>query len=257
MNLKLNRPIACIDLETTGINITKDKVVEIAIIKVQPNGERENKVLRINPEMPIPAEATEVHGIKDEDVANLANFKKVANEIKQFIENCDLCGYNSNRFDFALLTEEFLRAGIDIDLKNRKMLDAQQIFIKQEPRNLTAAYKFYCNKDLENAHSALADAEATFEILLAQIERYPELGNTTEALHTFSKGDDVLDYARRIKINSKGEAVFNFGKYKDQLVKDIFLREPQYYDWIMRSDFTQDTKNVLSKIFTQSKLQKS
>lgn len=256
MNLKLQRPIACVDIETTGVNITKDRVIEIAIIKVQPDGTREVKVKRVNPEMPIPEDSSEIHGIYDADIAHEPTFKEMANEIKQFLNNCDLCGYNSNRFDFALLTEEFLRAGVDIDLKNRHLIDAAQIFIKQEPRTLAAAYKFYCNKELVNAHSALADTEATFEVLLAQIERYSDIGNTPEELHLLSKGEDNLDYARRIKLNKKGEAVFNFGKYKDQLVTEVFKKEPQYYDWIMRSDFAQDTKNVLSKIYTQNMLKK-
>jgi len=255
MNLKLERPIACIDLETTGISITKDRIVEIAIVKVHPDGTRETKVRRVNPLIPIPAEASEVHGILDKDVADEASFKEIGNEIKQFIENCDLCGYNSNRFDFALLTEEFLRSGIDVDFKSRKQVDVHQIFVKQEPRNLTAAYKFYCDKDLVGAHGALADTEATFEILLAQIDRY-DIGDDVHSLHNLSKGDDVLDYARRIKILND-VAVFNFGKHKDKSVIEVLQKEPQYYDWIMRSDFAQDTKNVLSKIFNQFMLNKT
>ncbi len=253
MNLKLERPIACVDLETTGTSITQDRIIEIAIIKVMPDGERINKVLRVNPEMPIAPGATEVHGITDADVSDCPTFKELANEVKQFIENCDLCGFNSTRFDFALLTEEFLRVDIDADLKNRKLVDSFQIFVKQEPRSLTAAYKFYCGKELVNAHSALADAEATFEILLAQIDRYENIGNTPEALHDASKGEDILDYARRIKL-VKDVPTFNFGKYKEIAVAQVFKKEPQYYDWIMRSDFAQDTKNVLSKIYTEYKL---
>jgi DNA polymerase III subunit epsilon len=256
MNLQLQKPLACVDLESTGLNISKDRIVEIAIVKVNPDGTRDQKVMRINPTIPISEESTEIHGISDADVANEPTFKDVANEIKMFLDDCDLCGYNSNRFDFAMLTEEFLRAGVDIDLKDRNLIDAQQIFMKQEPRTLTAALKFYCDKDMENAHEALADVEATLDILFAQVERY-DIGNTAEELHKISKGDDNLDYARRIKLNGKGIPVFNFGKFKDQAVADIFKKEPQYYDWIMRSDFAQDTKNVLSKLFNQTMLNKS
>ncbi len=256
MNLQLQKPLACVDLESTGLNITKDRIVEIAIVKVHPDGSREQKVMRINPTIPISEESSEVHGIKDADVADKPTFKEVANEIKVFLDNCDLCGYNSNRFDFAMLTEEFLRANVDIDLKERNLIDAQQIFMKNEPRTLTAALKFYCGKEMENAHEALADVEATLDVLFAQVDRY-DIGNTAEDLHKISKGDDNLDYARRIKLNSKGIPVFNFGKFKDQAVADIFKKEPQYYDWIMRSDFAQDTKNVLSKLFNQTMLNKS
>ncbi len=256
MKLKLQRPIACVDLETTGLSITKDRIVEIAIVKIMPDGERHIKDMRINPEMPIPQTTTDIHGISDADVADKPTFKEIGNEIKQFIENCDLCGFNSTRFDFALLTEEFLRVGIDIDLKSRNLVDAQQIFMKKEQRTLTAAYKFYCDKDLENAHSAIADVEATFEILLAQIERYDDIGTTPEELSSVSSGKDMLDYARRLKLVNN-VATFNFGKFKEQPVTDVFDKEPQYYDWIMRSDFAQDTKNVLSKIYTEYKLKQA
>jgi len=256
MKLKLQRPIACVDLETTGLSITKDRIVEIAIVKVMPDGERIVKDMRLNPEMPIPAATTDIHGISDADVADKPTFKEMGNEIKQFIENCDLCGFNSTRFDFALLTEEFLRVGIDIDLKSRNLVDAQQIFMKKEPRTLTAAYKFYCDKDLENAHSAIADVEATFEILLAQIERYDDIGSTPEELSSVSSGTDMLDYARRLKLVND-IPTFNFGKFKEQAVTHVFDKEPQYYDWIMRSDFAQDTKNVLSKIYTEYKLKQA
>ncbi len=253
MKLKLQRPIACCDLETTGISITKDRIVEIAIIKVMPDGDKQTKVMRINPEMAIPENATAIHGISDADVAQEPTFREVANEIKQFIEHCDLCGYNSTRFDFALLTEEFLRVGIDIDLKSRNLIDAQQIFMKKEPRTLAAAYKYYCDKELENAHSALADAAATFDILLAQVDRYDDIGSTPEELSAVSGGPDLLDYARRLKLVN-GVPTFNFGKYKEVAVTKVFDKEPQYFDWIMRSDFAQDTKNVLSKIYTEYKL---
>ncbi|MBP6455896.1 MAG: 3'-5' exonuclease [Chitinophagaceae bacterium] len=255
MNLNLKKPIACVDLETTGVNTNHDRIVEIAIIKVHPDGREEEKLMRLNPTIPIPAESTAVHGITDADVANEPTFKDVANEIKQFLNNCDLCGFNSNRFDFALLTEEFLRVDIDIDLKNRHLVDVQQIFFKKEPRNLAAAMQFYCNEGIENAHSAMADARATLQILYAQVEKYDDIENDISALHNFSMGEDFLDYARRIKIHN-GEPHFNFGKFKDKSVASVFSKEPHYYDWIMKSDFANDTKQVLSKLYTEFKLLK-
>ncbi|MEZ5047714.1 MAG: 3'-5' exonuclease [Chitinophagaceae bacterium] len=255
MNLKLERPIACIDLETTGTSITKDRIVEISIIKLLPDGNTDKKTRKINPGMPIPKEASDIHGIYDEDVANEPNFKELANGIKQYIENCDLCGFNSNKFDLPLLTEEFLRAGIEVDFKKRKLVDVQQIFFKKEPRNLTAAYKFYCNKNLEDAHSAEADALATIEILLAQIAHYNDIGDTVESLHTFSGESDFLDYTHRIKLVNN-VPVFNFGKYKDKAVAEVFKKEPSYYDWMMKGDFALELKNIISKIFNETMLKK-
>ncbi len=255
MHLTLKRPIACIDLETTGTSITQDRIIEISIIKVHPDGRRDIKTRRINPLIPIPAEATAIHGIKDEDVAQEPSFKDLANGIKQFLENCDLCGFNSNKFDIPMLTEEFLRVGIDIHFKDRHLIDVQQIFFKKEPRTLSAAYKFYCSKDLNDAHSAEADALATIEILYAQLERYTDLEPSVEALSNFSKGEDFMDYSRRIKLLN-GVPVFNFGKYKDKSVAETLKKEPQYYDWMMKGDFAQDTKNVVSKIFHEAMLRK-
>lgn len=255
MNLNLKRPIACVDLETTGVSITQDRIIEISIIKVFPNGDTEVKTRLINPQIPIPAEATAVHGITDEDVANQPTFRELANGIKQFLDNCDLCGFNSNKFDFPILTEEFLRIGMEVNFKNRHLVDVQQIFFKKEPRNLSAAYKFYCNKDMENAHSAEADAKATLEILYGQIEKYPDLENNVSFLGDFSKGDDFLDYSRRVKLVNN-IAIFNFGKHKDKVVSDVLRQEPQYYDWIMRGDFALDTKEVISKIFHETMLKK-
>ncbi len=255
MNLKLIRPIACVDLETTGISITQDRIVEISIIKIAVDGSREIKTRRINPEIPIPKEASAVHGIYDEDVANEPTFKSLANSIKQFLDNCDLCGFNSNKFDFPILTEEFLRAGLEVNFRDRHLVDVQQIFFKKEPRNLSAAYKYYCDKELQNSHSAEADALATVEILYAQIDRYDDLENNVEFLGNFSKGDDFLDYSRRIKL-ANGIPVFNFGKYKDKPVSEVLKKEPQYYDWIMKGDFALDTKNVLSKLFHELMLKK-
>lgn len=250
MNLNLTRPIACVDLETTGVSITQDRIVEISIIKVHPNGDLEKRTRRINPEIPIPAEASAVHGIFDKDVAHEPNFKSLANGIKQYLEHCDLCGFNSNKFDFPILTEEFLRAGLEVDFRDRHLVDVQQIFFKKEPRNLAAAYQFYCQKELINSHSAEADALATIEILDAQIKRYDDLQNDVAFLAQFSKGDDFLDYSRRIKLVNT-VPVFNFGKYKDKPVLEILQKEPQYYDWMMKGDFALDTKNVLTKLYHQ------
>jgi DNA polymerase-3 subunit epsilon len=255
MNLKLTRPIACVDLETTGTSIIHDKIVEISIIKIHPDGKKDIKTRRINPQMPIPKESSEVHGIYDEDVANEPSFKELANGIKQFLENCDLCGFNSNKFDFPILTEEFLRAGIEVNFRDRHLVDVQQIFFKKEPRSLSAAYKFYCDKEIQNAHSAEADALATIEVLYAQIDRYEDLQNDVEFLGKFSQGDDFLDYSRRVKI-VQTIPVFNFGKHKDKSVAEVFKKEPSYYDWIMKGDFALDTKNVVSKIFNETMLKK-
>lgn len=255
MKLQLKRPIACVDLETTGVSITQDRIVEISIVKVFPDGKKDIKTRRINPTIPIPPEATAVHGISDEDVAGEPTFKELANGIKQFLDNCDLCGFNSNKFDFPILTEEFLRAGLEVNFKNRHLVDVQQIFFKKEPRNLAAAYQFYCQKELIGAHSAQADAEATMEILEAQISHYADLENDVAFLGEFSKGEDFLDYTRRIRLVD-GKPVFNFGKYKDKSVEDIFRKEPSYYDWMMKGDFALDTKNVISKIFNDTMLKK-
>jgi DNA polymerase-3 subunit epsilon len=248
MNLTLTRPIACVDLETTGVSITQDRIVEISIIKVSPDGSKDVRTRRMNPGIPIPSEASAVHGIYDADVANEPTFKMLANGIKQYLENCDLCGFNSNKFDFPILTEEFLRAGLDVDFRDRQLVDVQQIFFKKEPRNLSAAYQFYCQKELINSHSAEADALATMEILYAQLERYSDLQRDVVSLGQFSKGDDFMDYSRRIKLVNK-IPTFNFGKHKDKSVVEVLKKEPQYYDWMMKGDFALDTKNVLSKIY--------
>jgi DNA polymerase-3 subunit epsilon len=255
MNLALTRPIACVDLETTGTSITQDRIIEISIVKLHPDGTRDIKTRRINPTIPIPAAASEVHGIYDADVANEPTFKELANGIKQFLDNCDLCGFNSNKFDFPILTEEFLRVGIEVNFRERHLVDVQQIFFKKEPRNLSAAYKFYCKQELENAHSAEADALATMEILFAQLDHYEDLNNDVEFLGNFSNGEDSVDYARRIKLVNN-IPVFNFGKHKEKPVATVFAQEPSYYDWIMKGDFALDTKKVISKIYFDSKLKK-
>jgi DNA polymerase-3 subunit epsilon len=255
MNLNLKRPIACVDLETTGVSITQDRIVEISIIKIHPNGKQEIKTRRINPGIPIPAEASAVHGIYDKDVENEPSFKELANGIKQFLDNCDLCGFNSNKFDFPILTEEFLRIGLEVNFRDRHLVDVQQIFFKKEPRSLSAAYKYYCDKEIVNAHSAEADALATIEILFSQVERYADLENNVEFLGNYSKGDDFLDYSRRIRVVND-IPVFNFGKYKDKPVAEVLKKEPQYYDWMMKGDFALDTKNVVGKIFHDTMLKK-
>lgn len=256
MKLLLNRPVAFIDLETTGINITTDKIIEIAIVKVFPDGTTQSKRRLINPEMPIPAEATAIHGITDEMVKDAPVFKQVANEIKQFLNNCDLGGYNSNRFDIPMLAEEFLRAGMELDMENRKLLDVQKIFHLMEQRTLSAAYKFYCNKILEDAHSAESDAAATWEILQAQIERYTHLGNTIEDILKIIGEEEWIDFSRRfIKLN--GIEVFNFGKHKGKPVAEVLKTEPQYYDWMMKGDFSLHTKQKLTEIFNKTLLKKT
>jgi len=255
MNLTLTRPIACVDLETTGVSITQDRIVEISIIKVSPDGSKDVRTRRMNPGIPIPSEASAVHGIYDADVANEPTFKMLANGIKQYLENCDLCGFNSNKFDFPILTEEFLRAGLDVDFRDRQLVDVQQIFFKKEPRNLSAAYQFYCQKELINSHSAEADALATMEILYAQLERYSDLQRDVVSLGQFSKGDDFMDYSRRIKLVNK-IPTFNFGKHKDKSVVEVLKKEPQYYDWMMKGDFALDTKNVISRLFHEIMLKK-
>lgn len=255
MVLQLTRPIAFIDLETTGTNLGTDRIVEIAIVKIHPDGTKQVKRKLINPEMPIPAGATDVHGITDEMVKEAPTFRQVANEVKQFIENCDLGGYNSNRFDIPLLMEEFLRVPLEVDMKGRKMVDAQKIFHMMEQRTLSAAYKFYCNKTLEDAHSAEADATATWEILEAQLDKYPQIGNTVEAVVKFTGEDSIVDFARRF-VMENGKELFNFGKHKGKPVEDVLRNEPQYYDWMMKGDFPLHTKQKLTEILNRTLLKK-
>jgi DNA polymerase-3 subunit epsilon len=256
MKLQLQKPVAFIDLETTGINISADKIVEIAVVKIMPDGAKLVKRKLINPQMPIPASSTEVHGITDEMVKDAPVFKQVANEIKQFLDNCDLGGYNSNRFDIPLLIEEFSRAGLEFSTDSRKMIDVQKVFHMMEQRTLSAAYKFYCDKVLTDAHSAEADAHATWEILEAQVERYEQLGVTVESIVKFTGEDDMVDFARRfIKVN--GKEVFNFGKHKGKIVADVLKIEPQYYDWMMKGDFPINTKQKLTEILNRTLLKKN
>ena len=249
MELNLKKPIIFFDLETTGVNISHDRIIELSYIKVYPNGTEEEKSMRINTEMSIPAESTAIHHITDEDVADKPTFKQIAKELAKVFEGCDIAGYNSNRFDIPLLMEEFLRAGINIELSRQKFVDVQTIFHKMEQRTLSAAYKFYCNGDLENAHSANADTRATYEVLKAQLDRYPNLKNDVEFLSNFSSFNKNVDLMGRIVYNEQGVEVFNFGKYKGVSVKEVFeRRDPSYYAWMMNGDFALDTKRVITKI---------
>lgn len=253
--LQLKKPLAFIDLETTGINLGTDRIVEIAIVKILPDGTRTVKRKLINPEMPIPKVASDIHGITDEIVKDAPTFKQVGQELKQMLDGCDLAGYNSNRFDIPLLMEEFLRAQVDFDMRNRKLLDVQNIFHKLEPRTLSAAYKFYCQKTLDGAHSAEVDASATLEILEAQVERYPQLGQSVDSILKTIGEDVIVDFARRF-IMENGVEVFNFGKFKGRPVADVLKAEPQYYDWMMKGDFPQHTKQKLTEIYTRTMLKK-
>ncbi|KAA6351132.1 DNA polymerase III subunit epsilon [termite gut metagenome] len=253
MRLNLKNPLVFFDLETTGININTDRIVEISYLKVCPNGNEESKTLRINPEIQIPKEASEIHGIYDADVVDCPVFKEVAKNIANDIEGCDLAGFNSNRFDIPVLAEEFLRAGVDIDMNRRKFVDVQVIFHKMEQRTLTAAYKFYCNKDLEDAHTAEADTRATYEVLQSQLDRYPELQNDVLFLSAFSSFNKNVDFAGRMIYGENGMEVFNFGKYKGQVVSEVLKKDPGYYGWIMENNFTLNTKTMLTKIRLRNK----
>ena len=248
MKLALKNPIVFFDLETTGTNIVSDRIVEIAYLKIYPNGNEESKRYLVNPEMPIPQEVTAIHPISDEDVKNEPVFKELAKIIAKDIEGCDLAGYNSVRFDLPLLAEEFLRANVDIDLAKRKMIDVQVIFHKMEQRTLSAAYKFYCNSELTNAHTAEADTRATYEVLKAQLDRYDNLKNDVAFLADFSAQHKNADLAGRIIFNDKNEEVFNFGKYKGRRVEDVLNEDMGYYGWIMNGDFSLYTKKVLTEV---------
>ena len=249
MELNLKNPAIIFDLETTGVDVARDRIVEISIIKCFPNGEEQVKSRRINPGIPIPPVTTAIHGISDADVANEPTFKEVAKSLAAFIEGCDLIGYNSIKFDVPMLAEEFLRAGVDIDFRKRKLIDVQNIFHKLEQRTLAAAYKFYCKMELENAHSAEADTRATYEVLKAQLDYYPDdLKNDMGFLSDFSTRSRNVDYAGRIILNDMDEPTFNFGKHKGRRVTDVLSQEPGYYSWMMNGDFALDTKRMLTEI---------
>ncbi len=253
MGLKLHRPLCFFDLETTGISVTKDRIVEIAILKLLANGNKESKTWLVNPEMPIPKQASDIHGITDDTIADSPTFKALAKEIYGFMKNCDLAGFNSDRFDIPIIAEEFMRAEVDFDIKNHKTIDVQTIFHKMEKRTLGAAYRFYCDKDLENAHSAMADTKATYDVLLAQIDRYEELENNLDFLSTFSSQKRSVDAAGFIVINEKEQVCLSFGKHKGKTLDMILETEPGYFGWLLNADFPLYTKKVLTA-FRLSKL---
>lgn len=248
MALELKRPIVFFDLETTGVNVASDRIVEISILKIHPDGRKEIKTRRINPEMPIPKESSEIHGITDEDVKDEPTFKALAKSLAAFIGNSDLAGFNSNKFDVPLLVEEFLRVGVEFNIRSRKLVDVQNIFHKMEQRTLSAAYQFYCDKELVDAHSAEADIKATHEILEAQIEKYDELESNVEFLSEFSSRNKTADLQGRLVFDEDGDEIFNFGKHKGKKVRTVFEKEPSYYNWMMNGDFPQYTKKVLTEI---------
>ncbi|MDF9795836.1 DNA polymerase-3 subunit epsilon [Catalinimonas alkaloidigena] len=264
MNLKLKNPLAFFDLETTGTNVSNDRIIEIHIIKMKPNGEHEEKNLRVNPQIPIPEESSLIHGIYDKDVKDLPPFKAIAKELHKFLEGCDLSGFNIIRFDVPMLVEEFLRENIDFDISNRKLVDSQKIFHLMEKRTLSAAYEFYCKKSLEDAHSAEADTRACMEVLFAQVEKYQDrqvvdtkgnplgtIKGDVNSLHNISS-TKMVDLAGRFVFNDQGVEVFNFGKFKNRPILDVLQSEPAYYDWMMRGDFPLDTKRKLTEIRLKS-----
>ncbi len=256
--INLSRPLAFFDLETTGTTIGHDRIIEISILKILPGGGEETLTHRINPEMNIPEIITQITGISNEDVKGKPKLTEVGEEIKKFIEGCDLAGYNSNKFDIPFLVEELARVGIDLAVRERKLIDVQNIFHKMEPRTLSAAYKFYCDQELINAHSADADTRATYEIFKAQVERYPDLeGKDLDYLHKFTNMHNTVDLAGRLVYNDKEEVIVNFGKHKGKLLTEVFTKEPSYYDWIQRGDFSRETKAVFRNLwdeFQKSKL---
>jgi DNA polymerase-3 subunit epsilon len=260
MLLKLRNPLAFFDLETTGTNISQDRIVEIAVVKIMPGGERKNKYTRVNPQIPIPAEASLIHGIWDDDVKDSPTFKQIAAELAQMLEGCDLAGFNIIKFDVPMLVEEFLRAGVEFETGNKKLVDAQKIFHLMEKRTLTAAYQFYCGKNLVDAHSAMADTNASIEVLEAQITRYEglevtdmngkvlgNLSNDISVIHQLTN-EKMIDLAGRLTYDEKGNEIFNFGKHKGKKIRDVFKTEPSYYDWIIKNDFPLDTKRRLTQI---------
>lgn len=251
MQLNLTKPLVFFDLETTGINVSKDRIVEISVLKVMPDGTEHKKTWLVNPTIPIPEKVSKIHGIYDKDVKDKPTFKDLAKEILEFFEDADLVGYNSNKFDIPLLVEEFLRAECDFDVKNRRFIDGQVIFFKKEPRTLSAAYEFYCGKKLENAHSAEADVFATYEVLKAQIERYDDLKNDVTQLSKFSSQSKNADFAGMITFNDEGVETFNFGKHKGKPVREVLEKEPGYYSWIMGADFPLYTKKILTPIYLE------
>jgi len=248
MNLNLRNPLIFFDLETTGIDVTNDRIVELSYLKIYPNGDEESKTMKINPTIPIPAKVTAIHGIRDEDIKDAPTFNEIAKTLARVFEGSDFAGYNSNKFDIPLLAEEFLRSDVDIDLKKRKFIDIQVIFHKKEQRTLSAAYKFYLDKNLEGAHSAETDTKATYEILMAQLDRYPDLANDMDELSRYSSHNRNVDFLGRIVLDDNDHEVFNFGKYKGQPVEEVLKKDPGYYGWMMNGQFPLHTKKVLTTI---------
>jgi DNA polymerase-3 subunit epsilon len=248
MKLSLKNPLIIFDLETTGMNIASDRIVEISYLKIFPDQREETMTYLVNPTVPIPKETTAIHGISDEDVKGAPTFNEIAQTLANAFEGCDFAGYNSNKFDLPLLAEEFLRANVDFDLKKRKFIDVQVIFYKKEQRTLSAAYRFYCKKELSHAHSAEADTRATYEVLQSQLDMYPDLPNNVDQLSDFSAHVKTVDFVGRIVFNDNREEMFNFGKYKGQSVASVLAKDPSYYAWMMNGDFPQYTKNVLTAI---------
>lgn len=253
MPLILKKPIVFFDLETTGVDITHDRIVEISLIKVMPNGEETERTRRVNPGMHIPEAATAVHGISDEDVANEPMFRQIARSLANELTGCDLAGFNSNRFDIPMLDQEFQRADVDFDFSRARFIDVQTIFHKKEPRNLVAAYRFYCGKELDGAHSANADTDATYEVLKAQLEHYPDLPCDVEALADFASQSRNVDFTGRLVYDENRREIVNFGKYKGRVAAEVLRDDPSYYDWIMRGDFTKNTKDCFTRIYMRVK----
>ncbi len=252
MELNLRRPLAFIDIETTGINVSSDRIVEISILKINPNGKEEWLSLRLNPEMPIPEKSTAIHGITDADVADSPTFREVAKKLAAFLEGCDLAGYNAIKFDIPVLAEEFLRVNADFNFRKRKYVDVQVIFHKKEQRTLSAAYQFYCRQDLQNAHSSKADTQATYDVLKAQLDKYDDLENDVDKLAEFSSFQNIADFAGRITYDDNGVEIFNFGKHKGRPVEEVFREEPSYYSWMMNGDFPLYTKKIITEIKLRS-----
>lgn len=268
MNIKLDRPLVFFDLETTGLNISKDRIIEISLLKIMENGTEISKTYLVNPEMEISEDAFSVHGISNEDLLDAPVFAAIAPEIEQFLKNCDLAGYNSNKFDIPLLMEEFLRVNIDFDLRDVRFIDVQNIFHKMEPRTLAAAHKFYCKTEMENSHQAEADTRATYNVLKGQLDAYNgvqyedkktgktiEFSNNIKMLSDFSTENRNVDFAGQIILNENDEEIFNFGKHKGKSVRDIFTKEPPYYDWMIKSDFPLYTKKVITRILNEMKFE--
>lgn len=257
MKLNLTRPLIFFDLETTGTNITKDRIVELSYIKVYPEGTEESKTLKLNPGIPIPPESTAIHHITDGDVKDAPKFREIAEFLLKIFDDCDIAGYNSNKFDVPLLIEEFNRVGLMFEIAGRRFIDVQNIFHKMEQRTLKAAYKFYCGKELESAHSAYGDTKATYEVLMSQLDRYDTLKNDIDFLSEFSRSGKAVDLAARIVLDASDQPIFNFGKHKGKRVKEVFRYEPSFYSWMMQGDFPKNTKDVITRLYQETMKKKN